>query len=589
MGMRYQLPVENPVGDDGKFLPNTPLFAGEHVMSANPHVIEVLKQHGNLVHEARIEHSYPHCWRHKTPVIFRATPQWFISMEAEGLRGKALKEIEKVDWIPDWGQARIESMVGHRPDWCVSRQRNWGVPIALFVHQETNEPHPKTEALIEAVAKRIETRGIEAWFDLDPSDLLGEDARDYKKVTDTLDVWFDSGVTHSCVLRRRSALHFPADLYLEGSDQHRGWFQSSLLASVAMEDVAPYREVLTHGFVVDAEGKKMSKSKGNVVAPQKVMQNLGADVLRLWVAATDYRQEMHVSDEILKRTADVYRRLRNTARYLLANLEGFVPSRDLVPLDALLPLDRWAVDRAFQLQAEVIEAYQSYQFHTVYQRVHHFCSVDLGSFYLDILKDRQYTSQENSPLRRSGQSAMYHMAEALVRWLAPILSFTAEEIWHHLPGDRSESVFLETWYQGLAPMDLASPFDQAFWDDLQVIRESVSKAMEGLRSQEGIGSSLDAEVHLHCSEERFQRLAPIADDLRFIFINSKTQVLKETGGNERGSEIEGLRIEVMPSTHPKCIRCWQHREDVGSEGRHPELCGRCVTNIEGAGESRVLG
>ncbi|NBT46194.1 MAG: isoleucine--tRNA ligase, partial [Gammaproteobacteria bacterium] len=340
----------------------------------------------NLVHEARIEHSYPHCWRHKTPVIFRATPQWFISMEAEGLRGKALKEIEKVDWIPDWGQARIESMVGHRPDWCVSRQRNWGVPIALFVHRETNEPHPKTEALIEAVAKRIETRGIEAWFDLDPSDLLGEDARDYKKVTDTLDVWFDSGVTHSCVLQRRSALHFPADLYLEGSDQHRGWFQSSLLASVAMQDVAPYREVLTHGFVVDAEGKKMSKSKGNVVAPQKVMQNLGADVLRLWVAATDYRQEMHVSDEILKRTADVYRRLRNTARYLLANLEGFVPNRDLVPLDALLPLDRWAVDRAFQLQAEVIEAYQTYQFHTVYQRVHHFCSVDLGSFYLDILK-----------------------------------------------------------------------------------------------------------------------------------------------------------------------------------------------------------
>ena len=589
VGMRYQLPVENPVGDDGKFLPNTPLFAGEHVMSVHPHVIDVLKQHGHLVHAARVEHSYPHCWRHKTPVIFRATPQWFISMDAAGLREKALGEIQRVHWIPDWGQARIENMVGHRPDWCVSRQRNWGVPITLFVHRETNEPHPQTAELIEAVAKRIETRGIEAWFDLHPSDLLGEDAQEYKKITDTLDVWFDSGVTHFGVLQRRPELHFPADLYLEGSDQHRGWFQSSLLTSVAIGDVAPYREVLTHGFVVDADGKKMSKSKGNVVAPQKVMQNLGADVLRLWVAATDYRQEMHVSDEILKRTADVYRRLRNTARYLLANLEGFVPVRDLVPLEALLPLDRWAVDRAFQLQAEVIEAYQTYQFHTVYQRVHHFCSVDLGSFYLDILKDRQYTSQENSPLRRSGQSAMYHMAEALVRWLAPILSFTAEEIWHHLPGDRAESVFLETWYEGLAPMDQVSPFDHAFWEDLQAIRESISKAMEGLRSQEAIGSSLDAEVHLHCSEARFEKLAPIADDLRFIFINSKTRVLKDTGASDGSSDIEGLRIAVMTSIHPKCIRCWQHQEDVGSNERHPELCGRCVTNIEGAGESRLLG
>ncbi len=475
VGQRYHLPVDNPVGDDGKFLPGTPLFAGEHVLSANPHVIEALKQHGTLVHEARIEHSYPHCWRHKTPIIFRATPQWFIAMDKHQLREQALRAIGQADWIPDWGRARIEGMAGNRPDWCVSRQRNWGVPIALFVHQDTNEPHPDTESLIEQVAQRIEQHGIDAWHDLDPAELMGDDVAHYKKVTDTLDVWFDSGVTHACVLQRRCELGYPADLYLEGSDQHRGWFQSSLLTAVAINNTAPFRQVLTHGFTVDAQGKKMSKSKGNVVAPQKVMQNLGADVLRLWVAATDYRQEMHVSDEILKRTADVYRRLRNTSRYLLANLAGFDPNQHHVPTAELLPLDRWAVDRAWQLQQAVIEAYESYQFHLVYQRVHHFCAVDLGSFYLDVLKDRQYTCQEDSLARRSGQTAMFHIAEALVRWLAPILSFTAEEIWRYLPGERSESVFLDTWYQGLAPLEDSAVCNRDFWEQILKIRPAAFK------------------------------------------------------------------------------------------------------------------
>ena len=584
VGQRYNLPVENPVGDDGKFLSTTPLFAGEHVMSANTHVIEVLKQHGSLVHEARIEHSYPHCWRHKTPVIFRATPQWFIGMDHQGLRTKALEEIQNVSWIPDWGQARIEGMVGNRPDWCVSRQRNWGVPIALFVHRETQEPHPESLTLIEKVAERIEARGIDAWFDLDPKELLGNEADQYRKVTDTLDVWFDSGVTHACVLDRRPELGFPADLYLEGSDQHRGWFQSSLLASVAIHGKAPYRSVLTHGFTVDAEGKKMSKSKGNVVAPQKVMQNLGADVLRLWVAATDYRQEMHVSDEILKRTADVYRRLRNTARYLLANLAGFDPSRDLLPPDKLLPLDRWAIDRAHALQAEVQEAYATYQFHNVYQRVHHFCSVELGSFYLDVLKDRQYTSREDSAVRRSGQTAMYHLAEALTRWLAPILSFTSEEIWRHLPGSRSESVFLETWYEGLYPLDAGTPYDSSFWDRILGIREQISKSLEGLRSSEAIGSSLDAEVTLSVNPALYALLKPVETDLRFIFINSETSVIED-------SSLEGddIRIEAKASEAPKCVRCWQHRDDVGSHADHPEICGRCAENVAGSGETRVLG
>lgn len=587
VGQRYGLPVDNPVGDDGKFLPNTPLFAGEHVMTANTHVVEVLKEHSALLHEARIEHSYPHCWRHKTPVIFRATPQWFISMDQGDLRRMALEEIRKVGWIPDWGQARIEGMVGNRPDWCISRQRNWGVPIALFVHRETEELHPNTVDLIEQVAQRIEQRGIDAWFDLDPAELLGDEVAHYRKITDTLDVWFDSGVTHYCVLNRRENLAYPADLYLEGSDQHRGWFQSSLLASVAVNGTAPYREVLTHGFTVDAQGKKMSKSKGNVVAPQKVMQNLGADVLRLWVAATDYRAEMNVSDEILKRTADVYRRLRNTARYLLANMAGFDPVQHIVAPNDMLALDRWAVDRAWQLQQEVVEAYESYQFHLVYQKVHHFCSVDLGSFYLDVLKDRQYTCRTDSLARRSAQTAMFHIAEALVRWLAPILSFTADEIWRYLPGERSESVFLETWYEGLFPLEEGSPFNRELWDFVLRVREAVSKEMEVLRMRDRIGSSLDAEVELHCAEPVFKMLSPLGDELRFVFITSSA-TLHLKGGDEPTlpTDVEGLELKVSASPHPKCIRCWHHRDDVGSHPDHPDLCGRCVENVAGAGEVR---
>ena len=587
VGQAYGLPVDNPVGDDGKFLPNTPLFAGEHVMSANPHVIEILIEHGALLHQERIEHSYPHCWRHKTPVIFRATPQWFISMEKEHLRRDALLEIRGVIWVPDWGQARIDGMVGNRPDWCVSRQRNWGVPIALFMDRVTGEPHPDTLNLIEQVAQRIEQQGIDAWFDLDPAELLGEDAARYRKMSDTLDVWFDSGVSHFCVLNRREELAYPADLYLEGSDQHRGWFQSSLLSAVAINGAAPYRQVLTHGFTVDAQGKKMSKSAGNVVAPQKVMQNLGADVLRLWVAATDYRTEMSVSDEILKRTADVYRRLRNTARYLLANLNGFDPALHRVALEQMVALDRWAVDRAYRLQREVIDAYDTYQFHLVYQKVHHFCSVDMGSFYLDVLKDRQYTCKEDSVARRSAQTAMYHIAEALVRWLAPILSFTADEIWRYLPGQRGESVFLETWYEGLFPLEDMDPHNRELWDFVLKVREAVSKELEVLRIREAIGSSLDAEVELYGSSEVLEWLSRIGDELRFVLIVSDARLYPLAGAEGTlPSGIDGLELKVMASGAAKCVRCWHHRQDVGSHAEHPELCGRCVENVDGPGETR---
>jgi len=594
VGTLYGLPVDNPVGGDGVFLPNTELFAGEHVFKANDHVIEVLKAKGALVHEEAVRHSYPHCWRHKTPIIFRATPQWFISMEQQGLREQALAAIRNVVWMPEWGQARIEGMVNNRPDWCISRQRTWGVPIALFVHKETGKLHPRSHELIEAVAQRIEQSGIDAWFELQPAELLGDEAAQYDKVGDTLDVWFDSGVTHACVLEQRSELGgVPADLYLEGSDQHRGWFQSSLLTAVGMRGAAPYRGVLTHGFTVDAQGRKMSKSLGNVVAPQKVVNSLGADVLRLWVAATDYRGEMSVSDEILKRTADAYRRMRNTARFLLANLNGFDPVQHVVPTSKMLELDRWIVERARRLQQQVINAYDSYEFHQIYQQAHNFCVVDLGGFYLDIIKDRQYTTQTNSLARRSAQTAMFHIVEAMARWLAPILSFTADEIWHYIPGKRGESVLLETWYEPPAAYgdDQAADDSLTFWEQVIAVRDIVGKELERLRVAGGIGAGLDAEVDLYCGRELHDQLQRLGDELRFVFITSDARVHATTVVPDEAAHFtlasgDEFWVTVAPSEHAKCVRCWHHRADVGRHAEHPELCGRCVTNVAGGGELR---
>jgi isoleucyl-tRNA synthetase len=594
VGRRYHLPVDNPVGGDGRFLPDTELFAGQHVFMANNSVIEVLKARGTLLHEEKLRHSYPHCWRHKTPIIFRATPQWFISMEQNHLRTAALSEIRAVEWKPDWGEARIAGMVENRPDWCISRQRTWGVPIPLFVHRQSGELYPDTGRLIEAVARRVEEKGIDAWHELDPAELLGAEATDYEKVTDTLDVWFDSGVTHYAVLRQREGLAFPADLYLEGSDQHRGWFQSSLLTAVAMCGSAPYKAVLTHGFTVDAGGQKMSKSRGNVVAPQKVVNALGADILRLWVAATDYRGEMTVSDEILRRTGDAYRRLRNTARFLLANLNGFDPARDLLEPQAMLALDRWAVDRTRRLQEQVRQAYEDYEFHRIYQLVHNFCTVDMGSFYLDIIKDRQYTTQANSIARRSAQTAMYHVVEALVRWFAPIMSFTADEIWQHIPGQRADSVFLTTWYDlpsvAYPESEIERHMDAGFWERVIAVRIAVSKELEKLRVEGAIGSSLDAEVDLYADAETAALLRRLEDELRFVLITSyaRVQELDARPDTAVQAELPGVQLwlRVTPSAHAKCVRCWHHREDVGVNPEHPELCGRCVENVAGAGEQR---
>ena len=595
VGSRYDLAVDNPVGGDGRFLPDTPLFAGESVWDANERVVETLKARGALLLGARFKHSYPHCWRHKTPIIFRATPQWFISMDQQGLREAALREIEKVRWMPDWGESRIDGMVRNRPDWCISRQRTWGVPIPLLVHKETGELHPRSVELMEGVARRIEQKGVDAWFELHPADLLGEaEGALYEKVHDTLDVWFDSGVTHACVLERNDAEHgwpglsAPADLYLEGSDQHRGWFQSSLLTSVAMYDRAPYRQVLTHGFTVDQQGRKMSKSLGNVVKPQDVMKTLGADIIRLWVAATDYRGEMAVSDEILKRTADAYRRIRNTARFLLANLTGFDPATDLVAPADMIELDRWAVDRALQLQEQIVAAYQDYQFHLIYHRIHNFCVVDMGGFYLDVIKDRQYTTKADSLPRRSCQSAMYHIVEAMSRWLAPILSFTADEIWQHIPGARDPHVFTATWHDGLFALDADDPFDRDFWAEVLAARTAVGKHLETARKDGLIGAALDAELDLYCAPELLATLARLGEELRFVFIASEVRVhaLDARPAGAADTDLAGLAVVVSASPHAKCVRCWHHRADVGAHAEHPELCGRCVENVAGAGEVR---
>ena len=589
VGTRYHLPVDNPVGPDGRFLPGTPLFEGENVFKANEHVVEVLKARGALLLEQRFNHSYPHCWRHKTPIVFRATPQWFIGMDKHGLRDAALREIGRVAWMPDWGQSRIEGMVQGRPDWCISRQRTWGVPIALLVHKVTGALHPRTPELIEEVARRIEMKGIEAWFELHPSGLLGDaEGAEYEKVTDTLDVWFDSGVTHACVLEHREGLRAPADLYLEGSDQHRGWFQSSLITSVAMYDRAPYRQVLTHGFTVDAKGEKMSKSKGNVVSPQDVMKTLGADIIRLWVAATDYRGEMGVSDEILKRTADAYRRIRNTARFLLANLNGFDPAVNLVAPENMIELDRWAVDRALRLQEEIVEAYRGYQFHLIYQKIHNFCVVDLGGFYLDVIKDRQYTTQADGLPRRSCQTALYHIAEAMVRWLAPILSFTADDLGLRPRRALARPSSPAPGIEGLSPLPDDDRFDRAFWDRVLAARIAMGPALEEARKAGRIGSGLDAELDLYCDDSLLQPLARLGDELRFVLIVSQVRLHPngERPADASDTELTGLAVRVVASEHPKCVRCWHHRTDVGSNAEHPELCRRCVENVAGAGEVR---
>jgi isoleucyl-tRNA synthetase len=595
VGQKYGLDVLNPIDGKGVFLPSTELFAGQYIWKANDTISALLAERGVLLAAEKLTHSYPHCWRHKTPVAFRATPQWFISMQQADLRRDALEAIKGVKWIPDWGEARITGMVDGRPDWCISRQRTWGVPIALFISKETGEPHPRSVELMLEVAARVDLAGADAWFNLDDAELLGDEAAHYDKVTDILDVWFDSGVTHQGVLAARpeQGLHKPADLYLEGSDQHRGWFQSSLLTGVAMDGAAPYKAVLTHGFAVDASGRKMSKSIGNVVDPQKVNDSLGADVLRLWVAGADYRNEMSVSDEILKRSADAYRRIRNTARFLLGNLSGFDPAIHLVAIEDSLLLDQWALARARELHERIQDAYRDYDFARVVSLLQNFCSNDLGALYLDVTKDRLYTMPVDSHGRRSAQSAMYRIADAFVRWIAPVLSFTAEELWPYLPGDREANVLFTT----IADVDELLPADGDYrkadgplMQELLALRETVSKVLEPMRAEGRIGASLAAEVQAYAdlNAEALEAHPGIADELRFLFITSSMQLQPLAAKPDAAIKPEGSDAWILatPSTHAKCVRCWHYRADVGASADDPELCGRCVENVNGAGETR---
>lgn len=591
VGQQYGLSSNSPVGGDGKFISATPLVGDLFVWKANDIIIDALRTSQHLLHMEKIEHSYPHCWRHKTPIIFRSTPQWFIGMNAIhrasssqtsiSLRELAKKAVDETTFFPSWGRARLEAMIRNRPDWCISRQRNWGVPMTFFAHKETHALHPRTPELLEAVACEVERDGIEAWFKLDTTSLLGDDAEHYCKLSDTLDVWFDSGTTHDTVLRHNSLLNHPADLYLEGSDQHRGWFQSSLLTGCAMDGRAPYHALLTHGFVVDGQGHKMSKSKGNVIAPQKVVDTLGADILRLWVASTDYSGELFISDEILKRIVETYRRIRNTLRFLLANLADFDPATDNLALNDWLEIDRYMLAHTEALQNELTTLYQRYEFHQIVHTLHNFCSEDLGGFYLDILKDRLYTTAAKSISRRSAQSALYHIAHCLVRLFAPILSFTAEEVWEQLTSAPGDSVLLHTWHSFPGHIQSPAETDKLLqrWTRLRQLRSQVQKKLEEARAQGVIGSSLAAIVNIHASGKDFALLNSLGNDLRFVMITSEVH-LHQVSSAEKNS------ISVQASPHAKCERCWHYRQDVGHHDVHPALCERCLSNLFGAGELR---
>jgi isoleucyl-tRNA synthetase len=581
--------ILNPVQANGVYVDTLPFFGGLHIWKANPLIVAKLDEVGALFSHETITHSYMHCWRHRTPIIYRATPQWFVGMDARPQNGASLRElalqgIDETAFYPDWGQARLRAMIANRPDWCISRQRNWGVPIPFFLHRVTGELHPRTVELMEAVAQRVEQEGIEAWFKLDAAELLGDDAADYRKISDTLDVWFDSGTTHWHVLRGSHADGAAdsgrwADLYLEGSDQHRGWFHSSLLTGCAIDGRPPYQALLTHGFTVDAQGRKMSKSLGNGIEPQEVGDRLGFEILRLWLAATDYSGELSISKEILDRVVEVYRRLRNTLRFLLANTADFDPAKNLLPPAEWLEIDRYALVLTQQLQAQCIADYERFEFHKIVQALQNFCAEDLGAFYLDILKDRLYTTAPDSLARRAAQSALWHILQSITRLMAPILAFTAEEIWQIAGDSQKESVMLATWHQLPEPAEKSALVTR--WTALRELKAAVSGVLEELRTAGKIGSSLQAEVHIGAAGELYEQLAGLGDDLKFVFICSKVTLAKADSGEPK--------VTARPSPHPKCVRCWHWREDVGQHAHaaeHPELCGRCVTNLYGPGEVR---
>ena len=576
LGKENDLDLNCYVNSYGVFTNAKESFANDHIFKSESNIIERLRESGLLISNEKFEHSYPHCWRHKTPVIFRTTRQWFISMENEDFRSACLKSIKDVEWKPTWGEERINGMIETRPDWCISRQRYWGVPIPLFTHKDDQTIHPDTPKLLKQIADKIEDQGIDAWFDADAEEFLRDDANSYDKSTDTMDVWMDSGIAHKTVSHLFDHITNEADLYLEGSDQHRGWFQSSLLTSVAINKHAPYKEVLTHGFVVDENGHKMSKSLGNTVSPQSVINNMGADILRLWVASTDYTSEMKISDQILKRNADTYRRIRNTARFLLSNLNDFDPKTNQQKVEDLVLLDQLAIQRLAILNEQIMNEYNNYSFHKIIQLLHNFCVNDMGGFYLDILKDRLYTMPSNSFGRRSAQTALYLIAESLTRWIAPILSFTAEEIWKHMPEREVESVFLSEW------LDLPKFESDIDWDQLNQINAIALKALEVARDNGEIGSSLDAHLIISVDQETHDLLNQFSEELRFLFITSSVDLQFDDALDSN----QDISVTVKKSDAEKCGRCWHRQESVGDSDEHPEICARCISNISDSPEVR---
>ncbi|AGI27097.1 Isoleucine--tRNA ligase [Candidatus Portiera aleyrodidarum] len=589
--LKYNENMLKLVKGNGVYIKSLPRFGGKLIWKANSEIIEKLKNSKALLAKEKIVHSYMHCWRHKKPLIKRATEQWFIGMDVgkKSLRKKALESIKKVKFYPYNGKKRLYNMISNRPDWCISRQRSWGVPIPFFVHRKTGLLHKRTIEIMERIAKKVEQEGSEAWMKIKSCEIIGDEAIEYKKVTDILDVWFDSGTTHYHVMRGSNFIEDKADLYVEGLDQYRGWFHTSLITGAAIDGYAPYKELLSHGFTVDYKGRKMSKSIGNVISPQKIIKKYGADILRLWVVSNDYESEMTMSEEIIKRISDSYRRIRNTTRFMMANLRGFDPYKNIIVPEKMLALDRWALDRAAILQKRIKKAYKNYRFIEIYQQIYLFCTRDMGSFYLDIIKDRQYTTQNNSLYRRSCQTALYHIVEAMSRWITPICSFTAEEIYENLPGKRyKSSILLETYYRKLITLPKDATMGREFWERIIAVKNEVNKCLEVYRNKKVIKSSLDANVTLYVNDTYYKLLSRLRGELRFVLITSAAYLKKGIKKSAKVTDLAGLQVLVEKSNYKKCERSWERLPDVGKDKEHPTLCARSIANLPGGpGEVRL--